>query len=137
MSESTRRFFGNSDLLVGAVGHWPSFHDARITQGFRRGDACVVSIQVFETTTQVGPNGTYVQTKQNLVTLTMSAITECTLPDSYGGDVLFDLTAERRGELIRVSFDSATDPSRSWWVVCGAAEISAVVPCGSHRENAI
>src|SRR5258706_9423784 len=137
MDEHPQNLFGNTDVLVGAMGRWPSFHDARFKRGVRAGDTCSVSIHVFETTNKVGPHGSYEQTKHTLVTLQMCGVSECSLPEGYGGDVLFDLTAEHTGELIKVVFDSATDPNQSWWVVCRSPKVTDVMPCGARGERAI
>ena len=66
----------------------------------------------------------------------MSGIMECTLPADYRTDVLFGLSAERLGELIKVVFDSAIDPSYTWHVLCAEARIAEVAQCRPDGNRA-
>ena len=132
MSESHAELFGNSGILVDALGDWPSFHDADVKQALRDGDVCRVSLHVFEITDQVRADGHLVLTKHHLVEIEMSDIEECTLPETYKSDSLFGLEAERVGDSVKVLFDSAIDPEFCWNVLCRRAEVVSVVACDKH-----
>ena len=128
MAESSAPLFANSDLLVNAMGRWPSFHDAKVKNVVREGDSCRAQLNVFEMTNKVDSNGYFVLTKHHLVTIQMSGIKECTLPENYGGDVLSSLSAEREGTLVRVVFDSVIDPNLRWHCLCGEAKVVSCTP---------
>jgi hypothetical protein len=102
MADNSARFFANSDLLVNAMGRWPSFHDAKLKSVLRGGDFCRALLHVFQMTDKVDSKGYSVLTKHHLVTIEMSGIKECTLPENYDGDVLFGLSAESEGALVKV-----------------------------------
>ena len=136
MVETNPELVANSDLLVNAMGHWPSFHDANVKEVRREGDACRASIHVFEMTDKVGSDGYLVLTKHHLVAIQMSGIAECTLPANYKSDCLFGLEVERVGDLVKVVFDSAIDPEFVWHVLCRRAEVVGVVACNRHGERA-
>jgi hypothetical protein len=129
MSETDPHLFGSSDLLMDAMGHWPSFHDAEVKSVLREGDSCRVVIQVHEMTGEVGPDGYYVLTKHHLVTVQMTGIVECTLPTDYTSDVLLGLHAQRAERFVNAHFDSAIDPQLSWRAVCKELTLIEVVPC--------
>ena len=48
MTETNPRLFTNSDLLLSRMGHWPSFHDAKVMEVVRESDSCRSSLRVFE-----------------------------------------------------------------------------------------
>jgi hypothetical protein len=134
--ERSADLFEHSELLVGPMGHWPSFHDATVKDARREGDVCRVLLHVFEITDTVDSAGYFVLTHHHLVTIRMSGIAECTLPPNYRSDCLFGLEAERVGDFIKVVFDSAIDPEFNWHVVCRTAEIANAVACNSEGETA-
>jgi hypothetical protein len=129
MAHSSASFFANSNRLVDAMGRWPSFHDAKVKSVVRSDNFCRALLHVFEMTDQVDSEGYFVLTKHHLVTLQMSDVKECTLPDNYDSDVLFGLTAESEGALVKVVFDSVIDLSLCWHCLCKTAEVIDVVPC--------
>jgi len=129
MVETSAELFANSASLVGAIGYWPSFHDANVKEVRREGDVCRVLVHVFETTDKIDSKGGIVLAKHHLVTIQMSGIVECTLPTNYQGDCLFGLGAERVGDSVKVVFDSAIDPEFTWHVLCRRAEVVNAESC--------
>jgi hypothetical protein len=97
MVDEPTDLFANGDALTSAMGYWPSFHDATVSDVVRDGDVCRATLHVFEITDRVGPDGHLVLTKHHLVTMQMSGTTECTVPANYTQDCLFGLYAERVG----------------------------------------
>jgi hypothetical protein len=58
------------------------------------------------------------------------------MPTGYTGDVILGLEAKRAGDQLKVEFDSAIDPDRSWHVLCREAQIADVAPCDPRGERA-
>jgi hypothetical protein len=75
-TETNAELLANSDLLVGVMGYWPSFHDANVKKVLREFDACRALIHVFEMTDEVDSKGYCVLTKHHLVAIQMSGIAE-------------------------------------------------------------
>jgi|SRR6476660_299099 len=136
MSETVSDLFLNGSALVSAMGRWPSFHDAKVIRAVRDSESCIVSLHVFEMTNAVDSAGYFVLTKHHLVTIRLLGMTECIMPTGYIGDVLFGLQADRVGEQLRVVFESAIDPDRTWHVLCREAHIADIVPCDPRGELA-
>jgi hypothetical protein len=135
VAENGTALFENGHALESAMGYWPSFHDAEVSDVVHEGDSCRALLHVFEITNDVGPDGFLVLTKHHLVTMQMSGIAECTLPAIYVSDTLFGLEAERIGSLVRIVFDSAIDPDFCWHVLCAEARVVSVEPCGPRGER--
>ena len=133
MTQDPKDVFENSELLVKAMGRWPSFHDAEVKEVTREQSDLRVQIHVFEMTNQVDSKGYYVLAKHHLVTLQMSRIVESTLPGDYEGDIMFGLSAERLNGVVRVEFISVIDGNRSYHVDCEVASVLSVVQfVGNH-----
>jgi hypothetical protein len=137
MVETNAELFANSAVLLDPMGYWPSFHDATVKEVRREGDACWVSVHVFEMADDVDSKGNLVLTKHHLVTLRMSGIAECTVPANYRSDCLFGLEAERVADSVKVVFDSAIDPEFTWHVLCRRAEVVSAVSCVVHGHVAV
>lgn len=130
MADKSQSFqIGNKQLLVNAMGYWPSFHDANVLSASREGDQCEVLIHVFKMTNQVDERGYFVLTKHHRVRLWMKGVSKCSLPTEYRGDTLDELRFEFSEGGVTVSFDSVTD--QDWQIDCREAGISEVVPCDS------
>ncbi|MDT5288277.1 MAG: hypothetical protein QOF88_3166 [Mycobacterium sp.] len=114
------------DLLVKAMGCWPSFHDAEVLKVARTSDSCAVTIHVFEMTDQLDPAGYFVLRKHHLVELCLLGVQADSLPSTYEGDVLNGLSFQREGPCVRVRFDSHMD--RGGEVLCEEVLIKSVVP---------
>jgi hypothetical protein len=127
--------FGNRDLLVSALGRWPSFHDSSVVDFVCDGDTYEVSIHVFEMTTDIDPRGHYVLRNHHLVTLRLSGVERSTLPTGYKHDILFDLSAERVRDLIKVDFDSVMNEGGE--VECKRIEVVKVVPCSPEGDPVV
>lgn len=124
----------NRELLVDAMGSWPSFHDANVLSAFRDGDCCEAVIHVFRMTNSVDKQGYFVLKNHHRVTLLMTGVSECSLPDDYSGDCLFELLFQRvRGNLV-ITFSSVTD--QDWLVTCVEARLSSVVSCDPNGDPA-
>ncbi|MBE1547681.1 hypothetical protein GGC64_001689 [Mycobacterium sp. OAS707] len=119
-------FIQAADILVKAMGYWPSFHDADVRQATRDSDSCTVIIHVYEMTDQVDSAGFFVLRKHHLVELLMLGVQSDSLPSPYEGDVLSSLSFQRAGSGIRVTFDSHMDLGGE--VVCEEVLVKSVVP---------
>jgi hypothetical protein len=125
----------NGELLVNAMGYWPSFHDAHVLSASLEGGRCEVLIYVFRMTDQVDDRGYFVLTGHHRVRLAMTGVAECTLPDGYDSDTLFELMIERAGEAVTVTFESVMD--QDWRVTCREVVLLDVTPCGPRGKLAI
>ncbi len=125
----------NCEFLVDALGFWPSFHDAHVLSASRAGDRCEVLIYVFRMTDKVDEQGYFVSADHHRVSFTMTGVSECTLPDNYEPDVLFELLFECSEDAVTATFSSVMD--QDWRVRCRAVDLSNVVPCGPRGESAI
>lgn len=134
MDESAASLVANRELLVEAMGHWPSFHDAHVLSASIDGDCCKAILHVFQMTDQVDEQGYFVLTKHHRVLFTMTGVSKCSLPKDYQGDTLFGMSIERSGEAVTVAFDSACCPGNSWAVTCREVALSEVAPCGPRGE---
>jgi hypothetical protein len=94
-----------------------------------------VSIHVFEMTTDIDPRGHYVLRNHHLVTLRLSGVERSTLPTGYKHDILFDLSAERVRDLIKVDFDSVMNEGGE--VECKRIEVVKVVPCSPEGDPVV
>jgi hypothetical protein len=66
---------------------------------------------VFEITKEVDPQGYCVLRNHHLVVLRRSGVASSTMPDRYKHDTVFDLSAQRTGDLLKVVFDLVADQS--------------------------
>jgi hypothetical protein len=121
-----RDFVQGSDMLVTAMGCWPSFHDAEVVNVNRTSDICSVSIHVFEMTDQLDSAGYFVLRNHHLVELCMLGIQADSLPSPYESDVLASLGFHREGPYVRVNFESHMD--RGGEVLCKDVMINSVSP---------
>lgn len=71
-----------SELLVRAMGRWPSFHDANVLDVVRSDDSCLAKIHVFEMTNEIDDAGYFVLRKHHLVTMEMAGVRSNSLPKS-------------------------------------------------------
>ena len=126
----------NNEALVATMGSWPSFHDAHVLSAALSGQTCRVTTHVFRSTDQVDADGYYVLVDHHLVELEMRDVSECSLPEDYDGDILFELTIQRDGDSTAVQLDSAVDPDRSWHVRCQAVAVTSVEPCDRSGKPA-
>ena len=114
------------DLLVKAMGYWPSFHDAEVLKVTRTSDSCTVIIHVFEMTDQVDSAGYFVLRKHHLVELCLLGVQADSLPSDYDRDVLAGLSFQRESSCVRVGFESHMD--RDGEVLCEEAVVKSVLP---------
>ena len=121
-------FVKNHELVVQALGQWPPFHDAKVLDVSRTGDICRASIHVFYRTDRIDARGFFVLEKHHTVDLEFAGVSECSLPDSYDGDILFQLLLEPLKDQFQVVFDSAIDPSHGWKLVCRSIAVTRVAP---------
>lgn len=125
----------NRELLVEAMGAWPTFHDAHVLSASRDGERCEALLYVFRMTNQVDDRGYFVLTDHHRVSLAMIGVSECSLSANYESDILFELRIQGFGGNMTVEFDSVVD--QSWHVRCQKVRLSDVVPCGPGGEPAI
>lgn len=116
-----------SELLVEAMGRWPSFHDAKVLGISRLQDSCVATIHVFEMTRDVDSEGYFILRNHHRVEMSMLGVRSDSLPRRYTGDILSALTMRRDGDLIRVDFESHLDNDGS--IVCERVRLVSVDPC--------
>src|ERR1700754_933885 len=88
------------DLLVKAMGYWPSFHDAEVLKVTRTSDSCTVIIHVFEMTDQVDSAGYFVLRKHHLVELCLLGVQADSLPSHYDRGGLVGRRIKRDGSSI-------------------------------------
>lgn len=124
---SPERLIGRSDLLVAAMGRWPSFHDAVVLDIERSSSVCRATIHVFEMTDEVDTSGYFVLRRHHLVTLRMTGVSSNTLPSAHPGDVLSSLEFSDDDGQIRVDFESHMDLDGS--VLCDHVEVERVDQC--------
>lgn len=136
MGDSAMHIVGESELLVRAMGRWPSFHDATVVDAQLEHDRCRVMIHVFRMTDRVDDRGYYVLTDHHLVRFQMLGVSECSLPAGYDRDTLSELDIERSGGGVSVTFHSVIDPEFSWQVLCREVSLTEVVPCSAQGEPA-
>ena len=134
--DSTSEVIGQSQVLVDAMGFWPTFHDAHLLRARCVDGKCSVVLHVFEMTDEVDGAGYFILIKHHLVTLDLLDVSSSSMPEGYDGDILDSIEARRSDSGAVVEFESAVDPDRSWQVECREARISDVVPC-DRRGNAI
>lgn len=134
MAEPSSHRIRNRALLVDAMGCWPSFHDSNVLSARRDGDSCEVTFHVFHMTNEVDARGYFVLTHHHRVRMTMSGVSECSLPVGYQTDTLFDLLIEGTEGAVTLTFSSVTD--QDWSARCREVSIDAVVPCGPRGELA-
>lgn len=79
-------------------------------------------------TNTVDERGYYVLSDHHLVDLRMHGISDSTLPEGYGGDILSELSAVLENGMLRLEFASVMGSGGT--VLCRAVEVVAVVPCG-------
>lgn len=116
-----------SELLVKAMGHWPSFHDAKVLRISRLQNSCVATIHVFEMTREVDSKGYFILHHHHRVEMSMLGVHSDSLPRHYTGDVLSALVIGRDADLIRVDFESHMDNDGS--IVCERVRLVGVDPC--------
>ena len=124
----------NSELLIAAIGHWPSFHDAKVLSILRLQNSCVAAFHVFQMTHEVDPQGHFILRNHHRVEMSMLGVHGDSLPRQYTGDVLSALSIRRDGDLISVDFEShmANDGS----IVCERVRLISVDPCdGDERRQ--
>lgn len=114
-------------LLVQAMGHWPSFHDAHVLSASHSGDRCDVFLHLFRATREVDDRGFFVSTNHHRVHLEMVGVTECSLPKCYESDTLLELRVEGSDDGLCLAFCSVTD--QDWHVTCQGVSVAEVVPC--------
>jgi hypothetical protein len=134
MADSGSHRIRNRALLVEAMGCWPSFHDSHVLSARRDGDRCEVTVHVFHMTDDVDARGYFVLTHHHRVRMTMSGVSECSLPVGYEADTLFDLLIEGSEGAVTLTFSSVME--QDWRVTCREVFITAVVPCGPRGELA-
>jgi len=116
-----------SELLVKAMGHWPSFHDAKVLGISRMQNSCGATIHVFEMTREVDSKGYFILRNHHRVEMSMLGVHSDSLPRHYTGDVLSALSIRRDGDLIRVDFESHMDNDGS--ILCERVRLVSVDPC--------
>jgi len=116
-----------SELLVEAMGLWPSFHDAKVLGISRLQNYCIATIHVFEMTREVDSQGYFILRNHHRVEMSMLGVHSDSLPRHYTGDVLSALAVRRDGDLIRVDFESHMDNDGS--IVCEHVRLVSVDPC--------
>ena len=116
-----------SELLVEAMGRWPSFHDAKVLGISRLQNSCVAIIHVFEMTREVDSQGYFILRNHHRVEMSMLGVQSDSLPRQYTSDVLSALAIRREGDLIRVDFESHLDNDGS--IVCERVRLLGVDPC--------
>jgi hypothetical protein len=121
------RLIEQSDLLVSAMGRWPSFHDAKVLGIERAKDSCLATIHVFEMTDEVDSKGYFILKRHHIVTLRMSGVGGNSLPENYQGDVLSSLRFSEQGRQIRVDFESHMDNNGT--VLCDRVAVTRVDAC--------
>ena len=84
-------------------------------------------------TNDVDARGYFVLTKHHRVRLVMNGVSECSLPERYEGDILFELLFERSDGSVTATFSSVTD--QGWHATCREVVVSEVVPCGPGGES--
>jgi len=134
MAEPTSHLIRNRALLVEAMGCWPSFHDSHVLSARLDGERCEVTFHVFHMTNEVDARGYFVLTHHHRVRMTMSGVSECSLPVGYKTDTLFDLLIDGTEGAVTLTFSSVTD--QDWSAGCREVSIDAVVPCGPRGELA-
>jgi hypothetical protein len=135
---------GNSHLLTGIFGRWPSFHDAEVLHiGLNPGERTPYGpwldaiIHVFEMTAQID-NGAYVLRNHSAVTLRFREICELKLDGFNHQNVLAGLRiidiSDRQLERIRfeVFFDGIFGVSAN--LQCHSIDVEAVKPYIPARD---
>ena len=117
----------NADRLIGAMGSWPSFHDANVLSVERSGETLRLRIHVFSMTDRVDPAGYYVLEKHHLATFAFEGITSDSLPLAYETDCLDHLWFEQSGALVCAHLESHMDLGGE--VSCCRVAVQDVVPC--------
>ncbi len=121
-----------SELLVQAMGRWPSFHDANVLNIVRSDDSFLATIHVFDMTSEVDAAGYFVLRRHHLVTLAMTGVRASSLPEIYPGDVLLALTFSGKEAQVRVDFESHMGLDGS--VLCDRVKVIKVEAC-DHRGH--
>ena len=117
----------NADQLSGAMGSWPSCHDANVLSVERSGNTLRLRIHVFAMTDQVDPAGYYVLQKHHLAAFAFEGVTTDSLPAAYQSDCLDCLWFEQSGALVRAHIESHMDLGGE--VLCSRVAVQEVVPC--------
>jgi hypothetical protein len=125
----------NAEILIAAMGYWPSFHDADVLEVKSEAGNFAISIRLFAMTNQVDSAGYYILEKHHRVEIVLRDLLSNSLPVGYASDCLSDLCFHRFGELIRVEFESHTD--QCGVIVCRSAEIVSVQPCPAKRRTSV
>lgn len=123
------RLVENGSAIVKAIGHWPSFHDAKVLEAARDAERFTVAIHLFVMTDRVDPAGYYILEKHHLVRLVMDGVQSNTLPHDYTTDGLYELSFRKTDDFLEIDFDSHVD--RGGTVVCTRAQVVSVVPCSA------
>ena len=121
------QFVSGSSKLTGAMGYWPSFHDANVVNVSRASDSITAAVHVFAMTDQVDAAGYYVLEKHHLVTLALEGVQSSSLPPDYSSDCLSQLSFQRAGASICVEFESHMGSGGE--VICNSVAVLDVVPC--------
>jgi hypothetical protein len=121
------QFVSGSSQLTGAMGYWPSFHDANVVNVSRARGSITVAVHVFAMTDQVDAAGYYILEKHHLVTLALEGVQSSSLPPDYSSDCLSQLSFHRAGASICVAFESHMDSGGE--VTCKSVAVLDVVPC--------
>lgn len=94
----------NAEALTRVFGYWPGFHDAEVVRlkldrgGGREADPSLeADVYVFEMTSEVGPDGTYVLRHRTLVTLLFEGIDGLEMTGFNQQNVLMCLTIAESG----------------------------------------
>lgn len=109
-----------AELLTSIFGYWPSFHDAEVvrfcverTPLFSEGPTVEVDVHVFEMTTDVAPDGTYVLRHHTLATLRFSGAANVRMSDFNNQNPLMGLWINdiRERQLEGLQFEVGFDGS--------------------------
>lgn len=122
-------FVENGKSLFEAMGYWPSFHDAKVVDVSRDGDAFVVTAHLFAMTDHLDSAGFYGLEKHNLVVIAMRGVVSNSLPSDYSSDCLEGLSFHRADDLAQLRFVSHMGQDGA--VTCSEVEIASVTTCSS------
>lgn len=144
--EAAKQIAGAEKLLA-VFGYWPSFHDAEVLwlRLDRRGldDGCYgptleALVYVFESTSEVSPEGYFVLRHHSLIHLRFLDVVEIQLDGFNHQNAIMGLSftdlRDRQMERVRweVHFDVAFGLNASFQ--CYAIKVVSVVPCSKSGE---
>lgn len=129
-------YIRNHEAVVSFFGHWPLFHDAKVTAYEAGADSISVTLHTWQITDEVDARGYFVLRNHALVSFQFDSLSEVKMHAFRSGNILFGLEISpcSAPASFHVELDSVMDMSGSFSARSG--EVVSVIPCTSDGKPA-